>query len=73
MLDLGQPAYGKFERPNLYVMISRLLDDDHGRILRLLPFAKFAGLRIDADLDCTYELLRLDRASEATLRREGVL
>ena len=71
MLDLGQPAYGKFERPDLYVMISRLLDDDHGRILRLLPFAKFAGLRIDADLD--YELLRLDRASEATLRREGVL
>ena len=71
MLDLGQPAYGKFERPNLYVMISRLLDDDHGRILRLLPLAKFAGLRIDADLD--YELLRLDRASEATLRREGVL
>jgi len=69
LLDLGQPAYGKFERPNLYVMISRLRD--HGRILRLLPFAKFAGLRIDADLD--YELLRLDRASEATLRREGVL
>ena len=71
LLDLGQPAYGKFERANLYVMLSRARDLDHVRILRLLPFEKFAGLRINPDLD--YELQRLDRASEATLRREGAL
>ena len=71
LLDLGQPAYGKFERANLYVMLSRVPDVDRARILRLLPFAKFAGIRIDADLD--YELQRLQRASEATLHREGVL
>ena len=71
LLDLGQPAYGKFERANLYVMLSRVPDVDRARILRLLPFAKFAGIRIDADLD--YELQRLKRASEATLHREGVL
>ena len=71
MLDLGQPAYGTFARANIYVMLSRLRDLVHGRILRLLTFQKFAGLRIDADLD--HELQRLDRASEATLRRESAL
>ena len=71
MLDLGQPAYGKFTRANLYVMLSRARDADHLRILRLLPFEKYWGLRIDPDLD--YELQRLDRASDATLRRQGAL
>ena len=71
LLDLGWPAYGKFTRANLYVMLSRVPSAERVRILRLLPFEKYWGLRIDPDLD--YELQRLDRASEATLRRQGAL
>lgn len=68
---MGQPAFGRFERANLQVMLSRTPDADSTRILRLLPFKKFAGLRIDADL--LHELQRLERASQATLAREGAL
>jgi len=68
ILDLGQPAFGKFDRANLYTMLSRTIGEDVTRLLRLLPFEKFAGLRIDPQLD--YELRRLDRVAGATLNRE---
>ena len=51
-------------------MLSRVRGGrDACRLLRLLPFERFAGLRADADL--LHEMRRLERLCDATLRREG--
>ena len=54
-------------------MLSLLsLGADNVRIIRLPPFERFAELVQSIDADLLHELERLERASEATLRREGL-
>ena len=70
VLDL---ADGELDRASFCSMLSLLsLGADNVRIIRLPPFERFAELVQSIDADLLHELERLERASEATLRREGL-
>lgn len=70
VLDL---ADGELDRASFCSMLSLLsLGADRVRIRRLPPFEKFCELVQSIDADLLHELERLERASEATLRHEGL-
>ena len=67
LLDLGQPhGRHKLALMNVYVMLSRVPGKHAVRLLRLLSFQDFCGLRVKRDL--LHEMGRLERLEAATLQ-----